>query len=621
MVTQEETHPGRVVYVDWSLPGLGTLRVPVGGQVTRLGWLEVAPEAGVWRTEWLPDGRIALREGGAAGKVMVVVARTGHIVEQEIPGVEVGERLRVDFAGRRVWRLLEGRSPEMLHLSGEWDQEGRLSQLLMKDSVGEVVLEADPTPAARRAFEEPAGVPVIEALRGVDSLTNASILRVPGAPGRETSLHLDRPFPRTFRDQLNFLLRDAGRGKKVAENLGVPVWKVRRWRRNGSATEDEKTFVLRQAVLQWEEVPEREVMFRPGGGVTVAGGAEGLLHFTADGVFGFRTVGIRGTGLVLRFDHPEGVGEDVLVHVAGRDGIPIEAQGSLIRGDGLTLRMPFSGAGAGAGADERWMQWHYDAAGAPRGFEVPLTGAGVPAGLVVRGEGRPGGEERYAVLWADSGAPADGFTVAAVVAELAGELRDGFSVTEAATGRTVHFSALGTARYLDEPGTQRRLLDSSPDATPQSGRGLAVRLQVSGGNETAEWHIDARGVLRRREVPVTGWAGAWGEREGLRIHVTYMYPRGRAGAVEQSYEVRLRRGGVDTPSKFFRAGPLTGEQATQHRDGIALTYTPDNRTIYLDGVGRLIEGEGTSVPAPHASLLAAITEPADPTNSPQSDRG
>jgi hypothetical protein len=470
-VRVEEDGRGRVVFVDWKLDGLGRLRVPVEGPPAAPRLLDSAGRAAAgWAAAWSQDRRVVELQDMSAGQTVVVDAHTGRVVEQIVPGVGSGSSWRLDFAARKASR--------------RGDRPGRgldLSDDGLQQLVDDGVLAGSARRVAKQALAPLAdGAPVLR-LRGVDWLKEAAVVRVPAAPGKAGFLSLGRRFPDTFTDQGEFIIRQQGNATKAAVVLGCSgetlLKKLKRYRglNEAPSTESLRRKVPEEARRRWQELPElpeREVAFREGGGVSILGSPEGTLHFTVDGIFAFRTARIRGTELALRFSTPKGTDADVSIHMAARDGRPVEVKNDLNhRKDGLTLRMPLPGV------DWAWAEWRYNKDGAPLAFEMPLLVEGEPLEVGVRvEEGRAGGEPRYAVLDPDTGTVAKGFKASPVVAELAKELPEGFTVTETKSGQAWHFPAVGEARYVDKPGVKgvrRRQLDPGLAPPPREDRDVA----------------------------------------------------------------------------------------------------------------------------------------------------
>jgi hypothetical protein len=141
--------------------------------------------------------------------------------------------------------------------------------------------------------------------------------------------------------------------------------------------------------------------------------------------------------------------------------------------------------------------------------------------------------------------------------------------------------------------------DVPEGALTSTRNGVTFRLTVSGTHEPAVWHVDNFGVLRWREVPVTGP----GVKPGvLRVRISYKYPLESLGEVVLSHEVLTRTGKARqpfAPSALFKAGPLPEGPAGQHLDGIALVVTrgDDEVLTRLDSMGRVLLHDGSEAPA------------------------
>jgi transcriptional regulator with XRE-family HTH domain len=410
---------GRVVYVDWQLPGVGTLRVLLEDRAAVPQLLDAVGEwAGSSAPRRLGEGMVQLTDM-AGRQLFLVDPHIGHVAKQFIPmnapNTPVDKGWSLDFEMRRAeWKTKKKSQPGVGQRSYAGIVLSDDGALQLEGADRQIVLRIPAMDAVRRALTPAEGVPVMW-LRGVPWLENAVVMRVPAVPGSPGSLRLWLHFP-----------------------IAPPT-------------------------EQWWEMSEIPVDFRDGGGVSVLVGVEGTFHFEFDGSFFFRTVRIRGRELALQFSSPEGTGPEVRIDVVGPDDVPVADPPGVVRHEhGLMLSMPVPGV-----EGREWAFWHYDTTGTPSGFSMPLLGEGVPPGLSIGVmEGCAGEGTRYFVLAEGSGAGVEGFTVGPVVGELAGELPEGFTVAETASGRVWHFPAVGVARYVDEPGADRRLLGSVPARVP-----------------------------------------------------------------------------------------------------------------------------------------------------------
>jgi trehalose 6-phosphate synthase len=287
------------------------------------------------------------------------------------------------------------------------------------------------------------------------------------AGSRPLNLHILRMQTSGFRLRTGLLSEQTGAVHEgwVEEVLrgvaGVPVLEGSRVRPAGEAFGRE----LRLELADAHGVPLADRVGAPhsaGGGFQVSGGPEGVLHFSSDAEFQFRTLALPGSGWALRFDTPAGLGDPV--RLASPEGEPVAAgHGVELVRDGeaeLTVRGPVGQVGTSV-----TQSWRITPVGMVR--DVSLTGENLDAlgGLSIREHYTPAGTVSERVLVDGLGRGEAHFEHVAVFPELARRLgAGGFALRDKATGSVIHFDSAGHA------------VDASGTAVP--GHELAARAEI-----------------------------------------------------------------------------------------------------------------------------------------------
>jgi trehalose 6-phosphate synthase len=296
-----------------------------------------------------------------------------------------------------------------------------------------------------------------------------------------------------------------------------------------------------------------------GGGFQVAGGPEGVLHFSAGGEFRYRTLPLQGGEWVLRFDSPLGSEGRVQVVAEGAAG-PAAAEGVAFARDAqgrLAARVPVLDA---AGV-EHVQTWRLSSAGVVR--DVPLKGEslGALSGLSLRERFSSDGQlvERSVVGGVGRGAFFE--YLPATRPELADRLGPGgFTIRERATGNFVHFDSLGQAA-LPHKALSVGLFRDVPLSAPGLD-GLHLRV-VEGTGADGRFRSSPTSQL----IDSTGWAVP-----GYR-----MLPPREDGGVTITTTAGERRWNFDSDMRL----ETVDARLPQREEFVRIDHTPEGEPVVM----------------------------------------
>ncbi|MBV9025635.1 MAG: hypothetical protein JO362_18005 [Streptomycetaceae bacterium] len=326
-----------------------------------------------------------------------------------------------------------------------------------------------------------------------------------------------------------------------------------------------------------------------GDGFQVAGGSEGVLHFSAEGKFQFRTVPLPGSQWQLRFKTAAGV--DGHVRLVFPDGAPIVVDGHRVEfareapGE-LAVRI----AVVDATGVERAQSWRLSSTGMVR--EVPLTGAGenigALSGLSLREYLTSDGQVVQQTLIGDFGRMLL-FEDVPVSSKLADQLGAGaFALREKATGTIFSFDAAGQTVVRQQAEAEIALLDETAPTVEE--------YIATDPYETLK-------LLRSgtRTDPATSGRGAEAEEAHAPRSVPGSVPAQKSSVRPEQIAIGLAR--VFTSNFVADSGSL---MLYQELSGQSVTFWADLRTGAFDALGTTVFAVGGRTLAKGAGFKGPI---------------